>query len=224
MTDQEAKNYIDNAFEKLRQITSIDGIAQLANEEPTQKNRMNDAVYPALNFSISKADIAKLVELGILDDNHAFSKDMNDKLTDPLTKLLYATAWKNGDLPKIKHIIKGVLKEKDESDEEQAIVFHQFGRYLTKTPGQPIIDQHVIRAFGIFKPQSKGGGKEWDVAAMRRLSIVDKRHNGIIAAYKEWLGSDGLSDEVRQCADYTYHVDKLLFALGKTVKYAKRKV
>ncbi|PRY21921.1 hypothetical protein CLV58_1481 [Spirosoma oryzae] len=50
MTDQEAKNYIDNAFEKLRQITSIDGIAQLAKEEPTQKNRMNDAVYPALNF------------------------------------------------------------------------------------------------------------------------------------------------------------------------------
>jgi|GEM_PF-5547100 hypothetical protein len=35
MTDQEAKKYIDDAFLKLGKITSIDGITQLANEEPT---------------------------------------------------------------------------------------------------------------------------------------------------------------------------------------------
>lgn len=163
MTDQEAKKYIDDAVWKLGKVTSIDGITQLADEEHTQKNRMNDDVYPALNFSISKAEIDKLVASEILNDDHAFSKNMNDKLTDPLTKLLYATAWKNGDLPKIKHIIKGILKEEDESNEEKAIVFHQFGRYLTKTPGQPIIDQHVIRAFGIFKPQPVDKGKVWSV-------------------------------------------------------------
>ncbi len=222
--DQEAKNYIDNAFKELEKITSIDELKQFVEKSIELKNRMNDDVYPALNFSITKADIDALVASGILNEDHTFSKNMNEKLTDPLTKLLYATAWKNGDLPKIKHIIKGVLKEKDELNEEKAVVFHQFGRYLTKTPGQPIIDQHVIRAFGIFKPQSKGDGKEWDVAEMRRLSVVDKRHNGIIAAYKEWLSSDGLSKELRQCENYTYHVDRLLFALGKTVKSQKSKV
>lgn len=102
-------------------------------------------------------------------------------------------------------------------------VNYQFGRYLTKTPGQPIIDQHVIRAFGIFKPQPKDEENVWSVEEMRRLGIVAKRHNGIIAAYKKWLALDGLSNELRQCADYTYHIDKLLFALGKTVKYAKSK-
>jgi len=221
INDQEAKKYIDDAFEKLSQVTSIYGITQLIDEVSMRKNRMNDDVYPALNFGVSKAEIDELMASKILDDDHAFSKKINDRLTDPLTKLLYATAWKNGDLPKIKHIIKGILKEEDESNEKKAIVFHQFGRYLTRTPGQPIIDQHVIRAFGIFKPHD--GKKEWNVAEMRRLSVVDKKHNGIIAAYKTWLASDGLSNELRQCENYTYHVDKLLFALGKTVKYAKNK-
>ena len=178
-------------------------------------------MYPALNFSISKSEINQLVASEILNEDHTFSKNMNDKLTDPLTKLLYATAWKNGDLPKIKHIIKGILKEEDASNENKAIVFHQFGRYLTKTPGQPIIDQHVIRAFGIFTPND--GKKMWYVQELIRLSVVNKKHNGIIETYKKWLGSDGLLNELRQCEGYTYHVDKLLFALGKTVKYTKNK-
>ncbi len=221
MTDQEAKSYINNAFKELERITSIDGLKQFTEEKTELKNRMNDDVYPALNFSITKADIDALVATKILDDDHAFIRNMNDKLTDPLTKLLYATAWKNGDLSKIKHIVKGVLKEEDESNEEKAIVFHQFGRYLTKTPGQPIIDQHVIRAFGMFRPDD--GKKTWNVEEMRRLRIVDKRHNRLITAYKEWLSSDGLSTELRQCENYTYHVDRLLFALGKTVKYIRSK-
>jgi hypothetical protein len=66
----------------------------------------------------------------------------------PLTKLLYAVLWKNGDLAKVKHVVKGILDKRDESD--NSIIFYQFGRHLSEKKSEPIVDQHVLRAFGIL--------------------------------------------------------------------------
>jgi hypothetical protein len=53
-------------------------------------------------------------------------------------------AWKNNDLKKLKHIIEGI---KDENEyKKTGIVFYQFGKHL-RNIGEPIIDQHVLRAF-----------------------------------------------------------------------------
>ena len=96
------------------------------------------------------------------------------------------------------------------------MVFYQFGRYLTKEDGEPIVDQHVLRAFGIFK--AKGNRKEVD--RLRKLSIVTKKDHKLIEDYRHWLRT-ALTPELRRVDNYAYHVDKVLFALGKAVKKGK---
>ena len=75
-------------------------------------------------------------------------------------KLLYSIIWKNGDLLKVKHIIQGILESEienvDNNDKEfvekqDSLVFYQFGKYLTKKNNEPIIDQHVVRAFAVSR-------------------------------------------------------------------------
>jgi hypothetical protein len=68
-----------------------------------------------------------------ISDLEEFVKNISSRLNDPLTKLLYATLWKNGDLKKIKHIIKGIRDGDTENDQqEDALFFYHFGKYLTK--------------------------------------------------------------------------------------------
>jgi hypothetical protein len=178
------------------------------------KNRMNLDSYPKIEFEVNQKDIQTLLDNKILDNNLNFTADVTSKLTDPLTKILYATAWKNGDLKKIKHIIKGVVdSEEENSEQDEALVFYQFGKYLTKKQGQPIIDQHVIRAFSIYNLTDLDQTK-----TLRQIGIIDKRHKEIIAKYKDWLTSEELSDELKSEVDYIYHIDRLLFAAGKTIK------
>lgn len=92
-------------------------------------------------------------------------------------------------------------------------MFYQFGKYLTKLPGQPIIDQHVIRAFGIYKATNLD-----EITRLRHMKIIDKTHIDIIEAYKVWLISDAIHDELKNNVDYTYYIDNLLFATGKIIK------
>ena len=104
--------------------------------------------------------------------------------------------------------------ENEISYQNSALVFYQFGKYLTKSSGQPIVDQHVIRAFAVFKsPEIE------KISTLRRIEILDKNRKEIISDYKKWLTSDELTKELRDEKDYTYHIDKLLYAAGKTIKY-----
>ncbi|WP_346068425.1 hypothetical protein [Sphingobacterium siyangense] len=185
-------------------------------EIPTKK-RISVSSYPKIEFDISKEEIQSLLDKKILDDNLNFATDITTKLTDPLSKLLYATSWKNGDLKKVKHIIKGIVdSENENSDQDDALVFYQFGKYLTKVVGQPIIDQQVIRAYGIYTSIDNG-----EVEKLRKLEALDKTHKTIINDYKTWLTSKNLKRELKNEKDYTYYIDKLLFATGKTIKFRK---
>ena len=89
---------------------------------------------------------------------------------------------------------------------------------MTKTQGQPIIDQHVIRAFAIYKETDTK-----NVEKLRKLETLDKKQKPLIAEYKQWLISDNLSDELKNNTDYSYHIDKLLYATGKTIKLQKQR-
>src|SRR5690606_32497026 len=101
---------------------------------------------------------------------------------DPLAKLLYSVLWKNGDLLKVKHIIEGIVSEEID-DKENGLVFYQFGKYLAKMPGEPIIDQHVLRAFGAYKAN---GDKE-KLKRLKRLSLITIKEKKLIYEYKSWL-------------------------------------
>lgn len=134
---------------------------------------------------------------------------------DPLAKLLYATLWKNGDLPKIKHIVQGIIDCGEEDiGKEDGLVFYQFGKCLTGTDGEPIIDQHVIRAFAIHKHD------ESETDKYRKFKSITKDSIGLIRAYKEWLRTEA-NQELRSQTDYAYYIDQLLFALGRMIKSKK---
>lgn len=220
MTPEEAKKFTDDIFaliKKARAITDIEAIQDKL--KIPQKNRMDIISYPEIKYSISQEEIQSLIDNQTIDENLNFSLDISEKLIDPLTKLLYATAWKNGDLKKIKHIIKGVKEAKSKRyDQNDALVFYQFGKYLTKMEGQPIIDQHVIRAFAVYKCS-----KNISVEKLQKLETLNKTHKTQINDYINWLRSNELTDEIKSQKEYSYHIDKLLFATGKTIKFRKNR-
>lgn len=215
MTDQDAIKLTNNTFDLIRQSRTILEVENIADRlKIPDKNRMKVDDYPKIEFKITGEEIKTLLAQNFIDKNLNFSSTITSKLTDPLTKLLYAIAWKNGDLKKIKHIIKGVTdSENKDSEQDDALVFYQFGKYLTKISGQPIIDQHVIRAFAVYNETDNSQIKD-----LRKIETLNKKHKVIINDYKKWLTSDNLTTELRSEIDYSYHIDKLLFATGKTIK------
>lgn len=216
MTDQQAKNLTTEVFSLIRQSTSTEALKRIIDEQPAlSAYRMNLDTYPKIEFKISPEEVNALMDK---EAEGPFAASIAAQLTDPLAKLLYAVLWKNGDLPKIEHIIKGIRESPVKNElPDKALVFYQFGRYLTKRPGQPIIDQHVIRAYGVYVSES-----EEAIARHRKLSTLGKAHKRLIARYINWMASDEIQPELTAIADYAYHVDQVLFALGKVIKTRKR--
>jgi hypothetical protein len=215
MTNQKAKEYTDTVFNQIMKCKSIEELLEIYTTcDIPDKNRMDSVSYPKLEIRITEAEIKDLKKSNYINDNLEFEPNLSSLIKDPLCKLLYATAWKNGDLKKIKHIVKGIIEvNQEETDQNSALVFYQFGKYLTNTPGQPIIDQHVIRAFGVYR-----SFEESDITKYGKLKALNKGHKKIIDEYKKWLLSDNINPSLKAKEDYSYHIDQLLFALGKTLK------
>lgn len=201
---------IARTFDKLRTSKTIDEVEKILDDlKIDKKYRMDDKVYPRLKFKITKQEIEELKEKGLITADNSLT-DISS--ADTLTKLLYSVSWKNGDLKKVKHIIEGIISGQQD-EKENGLVFYQFGKYLTKKPGEPIIDQHVLRAFGLFK----ANGDRDKVERLKRLSLITKKEKELINQYKLWLRTE-LTKELRNNDNYSYHVDKVLFAVGKSVK------
>lgn len=214
MTTEEAFSLVHTTFAKILEAQTC---AELQAIKINEGENFNETTYPKIKFSISKDEIEMLRIENVLDEDYYFSKDISSMIKDPLTKILFATVWKNGDLQKIKHIIQGIVDQGSYKDEqESALVFYQFGKYLTKNPGEPIVDQHVIRAFAVYKCK-----EEQDLISLLKISVLNKNHKQHIVEYKKWLGSDKLKRELKSDPDYCYEIDKILFALGKAIKFSK---
>lgn len=218
MEDQEAKDLVNKIFSFICQARSIGDLEKIENcDEAIYKNRMDINSYPKIDFDITPKEIKELNEKEILINNSI--SEMSICNLDPLTKLLYSLAWKNGDLKKVRHIDEGILDDENKSDEkEDGLVFYQFGKYLTKEKGQPIIDQHVLRAFAVYSKNDLT-----KVKALRAQSTINKKHKELIEKYKAWLISDKLNEELKQKEEYSYFIDKVLFALGKAIKIGKKR-
>ncbi|MFZ1530510.1 MAG: hypothetical protein WAT19_17280 [Ferruginibacter sp.] len=191
-------------------ITDVDSV--LDKNNIGNEFRFSEKKYPKINFTIQRNEIENILQ------NNSLSKDYcitDASQLDTLGKILYALAWKNGDLQKIKHIIKGILA-KEEDETENAVVFVQFGKYLSGNPVEPIVDQHVLRAFDLYQNRNTPNIIE-DYSS---INLVTKKHVGLITEYKIWLNT-ALTKELRQLPDYRYHVDKVLFATGKYLKNNK---
>jgi hypothetical protein len=215
MNDIDVKVFIHDIFKMIKQASSITDLERILQDDKLlSKNKMDNDTYPKIDFSISENEIQDLKDNGYLNNDLTFSNSISTKITDPLTKLLYSIVWKNGDLKKEKHIIQGILDvNEDDKEKHSSLVFYQFGKYLTKNSFQPIIDQHVIRAFRIYKETNLD-----KIDSIRKVKVLKKEHKEYINDYKSWLVMDELKPELKRQHNYTDYIDKILFAAGKSVR------
>lgn len=56
----------------------------------------------------------------------------------------------------------------------------------------------------------------------RKREVVTHNQFGLIDKYKSWLRND-IHADLKKEENYTYHIDKLLFGVGKMIKYRNSK-
>jgi hypothetical protein len=180
------------------------------------QKRPNTTKFPRLKFNLELNDIDNLIENKLIDKNNKINLEFFkiENLT-PLEKILYSVLWKQGDLGKEKHIISGVLNS---SQVDDGLVFYYFGQHLQNKIENPIVDQHVIRAFRIkecheFENIKNIRTKDFNI---RKKGLIDKKI--IIQNYLNWHKKIRIKREKNQQEDLTYNLDLLFFALGKFIK------
>jgi hypothetical protein len=210
----EAKKLVDVIFKKIKDSKKIDTLIEIEKSEFEDVNRMDIETYPKINFEISKNEIEKLIEIGLLDNFGNISSEITSKKNlTTIEKLLYSLIWKRGDLKKVKHIVQGIKeREENESTKVDGLVFYQFGKYLTKNNNEPIVDQHVLRAFAVYKETNFE-----EISKHQKMELINKSNMSLISEYKKWLNTE-ISDSLKKETDSVYYIDKILFALGKTIK------
>lgn len=171
--------------------------------------------YPRMRLQISKEEVDAMQAMGILTQDFKISESISSGkiILTPLEKLLYAMLWKNGDLGKENHIIKGILELAKESS---GVVFNAFGAYLAGRQHH-IVDQHTLR----FVATYLAGNDACAVGKVRKLNTV----NGRSKVHAEWAVVYGdlcelLGRNFGDCemSDFIYVVDGIFFGAGKLIK------
>lgn len=128
MTNNEAKTMIDDVFSRIRGATSIADLIEML----TDSKFINEK-YPRIHFSIRASEIKQLQERSVLNHDLTIHPEAISNSNDVLTRLLYAIAWKNGDLNKLKHVVRGILEGDSQGDTPtSAFVFYQFVRIFQR--------------------------------------------------------------------------------------------
>lgn len=228
MNDIKSIELVKNVFNVIEKANNVNEIYSLLTSEPELfKNKINTLKYPKIEYTLSDNDIKLLKKINYIstDNRLNISKEELNKQS-LLTKLLYSIIWKNGDLGKEKHIIEGVLNFN--KIDEKGLVFYHFGKYLgDEKKKEPIIDQHTLRAYGIYLclsnkinniidiiPKKRKNFKNMDVDYYRKLYITSRKELPLISEYKKWIKNHKLYENI----DFVYTLDLVLFALGKSIK------
>jgi len=153
--------------------------------------------YPRIKFNFLKEDIESLSKL----------EDYQTHVSTALEKLFYSYLWKIGKIPSI-HSLRDGLNGKDFGN--TGLVMNQFGKHLADSK-IPIIDQHVLRAFKMFKDQN--------VEKHSNSGSLTGKDKNFILKYNKWISE--ILDKVEKPEDreeVMYKIDKILFRLGKGLK------
>jgi hypothetical protein len=215
---EKALDRVAKLFKSIENAKSFNVLIDIENSDQfTDKERKSnfpDKRYPHLKFSITPDDIDNLKSAKFLEEDGSLSLNCaNDKiLKTPLEKLLFSVLWKNGDLGKEKHITDGIISNRDNGKvkSEKGLVFYYFGKYL-KQKTNPIIDQHVIRAFMLYEI-----GNERNCEEILRKKTVSAKDKPICLKYINWQNQLLLKKDDPEM--FSYHLDRLLFGLGKSIK------
>jgi hypothetical protein len=217
---QNLQDQIIEIFTKIEEASSIEELKSIQNQDQyahLKKYDIPESKYPRLGISLTTKDIDILKEKNLLDKDGLLSMGIakNDPLSplSPLEKLLYSILWKSGDLVKHKekHIHDGVFGREDKKN---ALVFYYFGKHLADK-SNPIIDQHVIRAWLSFQASKN---KFQNIEKILSKKDVTRKDKEACQEYIDWQNNHKLK-KVKPI-EFTYYVDRLLFAFGKYLKGA----
>jgi hypothetical protein len=221
ITSQELQVQIEEIFTQIKNAKSIEELKSIQNQDQyayLKKYDIPESKYPRLDISLTTKDIEFLKQRNLLDKNGFLFKGIakNNSLS-PLEKLLYSILWKSGDLVKgkEKHIHDGVSGKDDKKD---ALVFYYFGKHLADK-SNPIIDQHVIRAWKAFQALEDKSQNFEEKLSEKDVTPKDK---DTCEKYIKWHNDFDLKKV--EPIEFTYYVDRLLFALGKYLKDCHRRM
>lgn len=213
MTTIEVYNKIKNLFAELEKCGSFNELisfVQLSNLTEQVKSFYDK--YPKFDFTLTPGDIKHLQDSEVITSFNTLNPVKFP--ADPLAKLLVAVLWKNGDILKVQHIIDGIIGEPgDRSD--HSLIFKQYGASLANIE-EPIVDQHVLRAFEIYCLVSYS---EQAVEKSRGKSLFKSVDRPLLNKYRTWfthlLSNVPLAERDR----FGNTIDKIIFIHGKAVKH-----
>jgi hypothetical protein len=213
----EALNLVETTFIEILKAHDVSALKDMLNTNPTLKKwQMDRSKYPELQLELTAKDITSLMA-DKLDEDLRLHADLSARLKSPLEKLLYALAWKNGDLQKVAHIIKGAADIRPTSlTNGPGQVFRQFGRHLADR-SESIVDQHVLRAFELYEQLNTPNSAK--VKAIRKKINWDK-DVACIERYKLWL-NEHFKERQDSEPGFVVNIDMVLFALGRAVKITR---
>jgi hypothetical protein len=212
---QNLQDQIIEIFTKIEEASSIEELKSIQNQDQyaylkDKKVDIPENKYPRLDISLTADEIKFLKEKGLLNENGSIPlKLAKNNALSPLEKLLYSILWKNGDLGKEKHIHDGVIGRPDKKD---SLVFYYFGKHLANK-SNPIIDRHVIRAWLSFQASKNKFQNIEKILSKKDVTPKDKE---ACQEYIDWQNNHKLKKV--EPIEFTYYVDRLLFAFGKYLK------
>lgn len=221
LNNPQALNLVIKTFTEILNAHDVRALEKVLTSDPMlNKWQMDRNKYPELQLQLTADDISTLVD-DKLDKDLRLHADLSACLETPLEKLLYALAWKNGDLQKVVHIIKGAIEAGQSTSltNGPGQVFKQFGRHLADR-SESIVDQHVLRAFELYElyKQNESPSSD-DVMAIRKKINWDK-DVACITRYKTWLKTQ-FSKHQRSELGFVVNIDMVLFALGRAIKITR---
>lgn len=158
-----------------------------------------------------------------------------ERKSDPCHKILYAMAWKNGDLGKEEYILKGYSEYVEKKEEFVAFtnnnisIFYQFGGFLKTyskaikeakddfSEVEPIADRHTFRAYLYFvEEEMKSLPKKTVPKRFAKDKSQKHPEKDYWTAYREWY-----KETVKDCGNTEkefWDLNKVMFVLGKAIK------
>lgn len=124
MQNQEAYDHIKSRFQDLAGIDSLEKLDHYIKERGLKDKA--DAFYtkyPSFDFRLTPADIELLKSKEVITADHKLDPEKFSK--DPLTQLLAAVLWKNGDIHKVQHLIDGITGQEGDRT-PYALIFKQY--------------------------------------------------------------------------------------------------
>lgn len=174
----------------------------ILNHAVFEKRQKSEKKYPGIAQLFSREDIEAIRD----------GLDLQNPNT-PLEKLFYAALWKNGDLSKLSHLIDGV---KNAPNNSKAVTFYHFGKFLVEPKENPIIDQHVIRAYKLVREHGRIDQKL--INEISKSGLLTIRDSENYKNYMTWVKDRHITCPQEDKVELFQNIDDVMFALGRMIK------